>query len=104
MKSRGKSYYHLNRKRQLKLAILRRNKYRSLMRVYINKIKNIPCMDCSQSYPSYVMDFDHRIKKDKEVDVGRMINGGWSKEKVDKEIKKCDIVCANCHRIRTYQN
>ena len=31
-----------------------------------------------------------------------MLIGGWSREKVDEEIKKCDIVCSNCHRIRTY--
>ncbi len=102
MKSRGRLYYHQNRKRQLKLAILRRNKYRDIMRVYINKIKDVPCMDCGNKFPPCAMDFDHRVKKDKEIDVGRMINGGWSKEKVDKEVKKCDIVCSNCHRIRTY--
>lgn len=72
------------------------------MRNYINKVKNVSCMDCGIKYPPYVMDFDHRDKKSKDIDVGRMINGGWSKEKVDKEIEKCDIVCSNCHRIRTY--
>jgi hypothetical protein len=104
MKLRGRSYYNLNHDRQLKLAILRRNKYRSVMRTYINKIKDVPCLDCKKRYQSCVMDFDHRDRKTKEIDIGRMINGGWSKEKVDIEIKKCDIVCANCHRIRTYKN
>lgn len=73
------------------------------MRVYINKIKDVPCSDCKQKYPPYVMDFDHRDRKFKEIDVGRMINGGWSKKNVDREIRKCEIVCANCHRIRTYK-
>ena len=104
MKQRGRFYYHLNHERQLKLAISRRNKYKSLMRCYINKIKDVPCMDCGKKYPPYVMDFDHRNKVNKEFTVGRMINGGWSKEKVDKEISKCDIVCSNCHRIRTYRS
>lgn len=102
MKLRGRFYYHLNREKQLKLAVLRRNKYKSFMRAYINKIKNVPCMDCGKKYPPYVMDFDHRNRKNKYIDVGRMIGGGWSKDKVDKEILKCDIVCSNCHRIRTY--
>ena len=102
MKIRGRFYYKSNRKRQLFLANKRRNKYRDLMRVYINGVKNISCMDCGIKFPPFVMDFDHRDKGDKEVEVGRMINGGWSKEKVDKEIRKCDIVCSNCHRVRTY--
>lgn len=102
MKIRGRNYYHQNRERQLKLAILRRNKYKSLMRIYINKIKDKPCMDCGKKYAPYVIDFDHRDGKKKEIDIGRMIGGGWSRKKVNKEIKKCDIVCSNCHRIRTY--
>ncbi len=86
----------------MKLALYRRSICRLAMRNYINKVKNVSCMDCGIKYPPYVMDFDHRDKKSKDIDVGRMINGGWSKEKVDKEIEKCDIVCSNCHRIRTY--
>ncbi|MEK7550160.1 MAG: hypothetical protein AAB535_00020 [Patescibacteria group bacterium] len=103
MKIRGRFYYHANRQRQLKLAILRRNKYKLLMRVYINKIKNKQCMDCGKKYPPYVMDFDHRIAKNKYIDIGRMIGGGWSKEKVDNEIEKCDLICSNCHRVRTHK-
>ena len=72
------------------------------MRGYINRIKDRPCMDCGVKYPPYVMDFDHRAKQNKEINIGRMIGGGWSKGKVDKEISKCDLVCSNCHRIRTY--
>lgn len=104
MKLRGRNYYFLNQTRQLKLANLRRNKYRALMRIYINKIKDVPCQDCGLKYPPFVMDFDHRNRSTKDIDVGRMINGGWSKIKVDSEIKKCDIVYSNCHRIRTYSD
>lgn len=102
MKTRGRSYYHINHDRQLKLAILRRNKTKDQMRKFLIIIKDEPCADCKQKYPSYVMDFDHRHGKKKEHNIARMIIGGWSKTKIEKEIKKCDIVCANCHRIRTY--
>lgn len=80
MKLRGRSYYHRNRERQLKLAILRRNKSRDEMRIYLSEIKNIPCADCGKSYPSYVMDFDHREGTMKEHDISTMIIGGWSKK------------------------
>jgi hypothetical protein len=102
MKTRGRLYYHLNQKRQLKLAILRRNKAKNKMRAYLAKIKDRPCADCGKRYPTYVMDFDHRDGTKKEHDIATMIVGGWAKEKIEEEIKKCDIVCSNCHRIRTY--
>lgn len=69
-------------------------------RVWLNTFKQVPCMDCNQRFPSYVMDFDHR--ENKLWDLSRMVR--FSQEKILAEIAKCDIVCSNCHRIRTYAN
>lgn len=71
-------------------------------REYIAEVKNKPCMDCGNIFPWYAMDFDHREGEEKLECVGRMVStGGW--DALKKEIKKCDVVCAICHRIRTYQ-
>ncbi|OGM15427.1 hypothetical protein A2V56_02840 [Candidatus Woesebacteria bacterium RBG_19FT_COMBO_42_9] len=102
MKARGRNYYHLNRNRQLHLALIRRRKYLSKAKEYIARLKDRPCQDCGKRYPSFVMDFDHRLGEKKFLDVTRMVLGGWALEKIKIEIQKCDIVCANCHRIRTY--
>ena len=102
MKLRGRTYYHTNRKRQLSLALLRKAKYRLIIKNYFIKYKNKSCQDCGQKYPDYVMDFDHRDRKAKIMSVSRMVAGGWSFDKIQQEIEKCDLVCANCHRIRTY--
>ncbi len=55
-----------------------------------------PCADCKNSFPPECMDFDH-VRGEKIHEVSRVCN----KEFVDAEILKCDLVCANCHRIRT---
>lgn len=47
------------------------------------------------------LDFDH-IDNDKEKEISRAIQLGWSKEHLLSEIEKCDLVCAVCHRIRTH--
>jgi hypothetical protein len=48
------------------------------------------------------MDFDHRDPSQKEFNLGsEAIREMYSLEKLQAEIDKCDIVCANCHRIRT---
>lgn len=63
---------------------------------------NQPCMDCRQSYPHYVMDWDHRPGETKLFGVGTA-SGNRSRQAVLDEITKCDLVCSNCHRERTYR-
>lgn len=70
---------------------------------FVISLKQKPCMDCGVQYPHYVMDFDHRDKDTKLTTINRMVNfHSYSKKKILEEIKKCDLVCANCHRERTY--
>lgn len=64
-------------------------------------LKRGPCMDCGNSYHPTVMDFDHRPGTDKVMAVSMMVLHKYSDVEILKEISKCDLVCANCHRIRT---
>jgi hypothetical protein len=57
------------------------------------------CMDCGENN-HIVLDFDHI--KDKKYNISRMIHDGFSWAAIKKEIAKCEVVCANCHRIRTH--
>ena len=63
--------------------------------------KNQPCMDCGNRYHPVAMDFDH-VRGEKYKEITLMIAGGSSMERIKEEIAKCDIVCSNCHRIRTH--
>jgi uncharacterized protein YcfJ len=58
-------------------------------------------MDCQKKYPHYIMDFDHARGR-KLATVGAMVGQGYSMEALRREIAKCDVVCANCHKARTY--
>lgn len=60
---------------------------------------NAYCKDCNKQYPYYVLDFDHI--KDKKFTIGHFYKAS-SKEKLLEEISKCELVCSNCHRIRTH--
>lgn len=57
------------------------------------------CMDCGVEYPPPVLQFDHRPGEVKEFDVSQ--GYGYSLERVLAEVAKCDLVCANCHVLRT---
>lgn len=68
------------------------------------RAKSVPCMDCGAPYPHYVMDLDHRPEFEKVKNVSR--NAFWRTRPISEfvaEIEKCDVVCANCHRERSYQ-
>jgi hypothetical protein len=69
-------------------------------RAYINKKKEKPCTDCGIRYPFYVMQFDH-VRGVKVAAIAVMKYYSW--EKIDAELAKCELVCANCHAERTYR-
>ena len=62
-----------------------------------------PCVDCRMTYPHWVMDFDHLDPSLKEFSLGRFDTKTRNLEKVLAEIDKCDLVCHNCHRDRTFK-
>lgn len=60
--------------------------------------KDKPCADCGGTFPPECMDFDH-VRGRKLLCIGQSWN--LSAERLEREIAKCEVVCANCHRIRT---
>ena len=71
------------------------------MAQYLRDLKTkTPCVDCGINYPYYVMDFDH-VRGQKHANVMELVST-LSKKRIDLEIAKCEIVCSNCHRIRTH--
>lgn len=62
--------------------------------------KDTPCLDCGHRFPLVCMDFDH-VRGEKKFNVSQAYNVAGSWQKIIDEIAKCEIVCANCHRIRT---
>ena len=66
----------------------------------LNGLKNKPCKDCGKSYPPCAMDFDHtENNKVKKINI---FLTNCNKAKLIEEVNKCEIVCSNCHRIRTH--
>lgn len=69
-----------------------------VFRNIIEPYKNKPCADCNQNFPMCVMQFDH-TRGIKKFDISR--GKGKNKSILLEEIEKCDVVCSNCHAIRT---
>jgi DNA repair exonuclease SbcCD ATPase subunit len=56
------------------------------------------CSACSGEFHPAVYDFHHTDPNVKESSVSRLLNSGW--EIIKAEIDKCELLCANCHRIQ----
>lgn len=61
-----------------------------------------PCLDCHLFYPACCMDYDHLPSKSrKKAAISTMVRKNREWALIESEIAKCELVCSNCHRIRT---
>lgn len=68
----------------------------------VNELKLItPCADCDVIFHPAAMEFDHLPQYEKTASVSALLHKPWPV--VEEEIQKCEIVCANCHRVRTWK-
>jgi len=65
-------------------------------------LKNKPCADCGGQFHPAAMTFDHLPGTTKRADVATLVIRS-SISVARAEIAKCELVCANCHAIRTYE-
>jgi hypothetical protein len=91
-------WYPLNRKKHI--GYVQKIKDR-ISEFILNYKRNGKCKDCNfkgNQYPE-VLDFDHLGNKKFPLSEYHLFTS--SINRVKEEIEKCDLVCANCHRIRT---
>lgn len=83
-------------------AMLYKKEKRDLVREKINKYKlDNGCVDCGYNKHPHAIEFDHLPGFEKSKGVAAMLSQYYTWEQIQKEIEKCELVCANCHRIRT---
>lgn len=59
--------------------------------------KDMFCKSCGETHPA-VLDFHHRDPRQKVESISRMFRKKYTLEQIQREIEKCDVLCANCHR------
>jgi hypothetical protein len=96
----GKVHYEKNREKYTSRTRARRHRERdSYWSWLMNYLTSHPCVDCGQTNP-VVLQFDHRDRSTKVSTIGAMLKrASWTT--LLTEVAKCDVRCANCHRLRT---
>lgn len=89
-------------------AVIKKRSYKNnQIRIIQNKeklielLRNSECKDCGE-WDIVVLEFDH-VKHNKTKNISKMISQSYCWESILAEIAKCEVVCANCHRRRTYK-
>ena len=88
--------HYQNNKETLREASRRFQDKRNLF--YWSLKSQFTCMDCGETNPA-CLDFHHRDPREKTLNIGQFARA-VSREKLLAEIKKCDVICSNCHRKR----
>ena len=73
-------------------------RHREEKRLWLEQLKDeLKCQNCGESEPC-CLDFHHLDPQEKDFTVSQAASWGYSTERIQVEIEKCVILCANCHR------
>jgi hypothetical protein len=90
--------YH-RRTRSLRLA--QKRAYAAAYFKWYQGLKRGPCADCGGVFPPPAMSFDHLPGTEKVDDVANLVRKHRGKSVIMAEIRKCELVCVNCHALRS---
>ncbi len=97
-----KKHYTENKEYYIKKAYENKQNHIKRNRKYVDEyLFKHPCVDCDEK-DIIVLDFDH-IDDNKTHNVCDLIYRGYSLKRIQEEIDKCDVRCANCHRRITHK-
>jgi hypothetical protein len=94
----ARELYKKNRKKIIKEVYQRKLKNKKWLEDYKKTLK---CSLCGENHPGAI-DFHHKQKK--EFSIPWIVHNGYSIENIKKELEKCEVLCANCHRKLHYKN
>jgi integrase len=75
---------------------------RERIKAIFAEAKDRPCADCGRRYPPQIMEFDH-VRGKKKINLAKVKGVVYaSYSEIEEEIRKCEVRCPTCHRMRHY--
>ena len=93
--------FYLNKDSKVNVSKAMRDAYMTDQEALQAYKEKMGCIDCAKDFPHYVLEFDHRPEFKKFGVVSRILKK-YGPEKAWEEVAKCDVVCSNCHKLRTH--
>lgn len=87
------------RKKEPKEQVAKRGReYRARVKAKALDFLGKKCSNCGYDKCLGALDFHHLDPSEKEFSIHRALSNHWGWDRVETELKKCIILCANCHR------
>ena|SRR5215207_2819089 len=80
----------------------KRNQKQRIRETILSYLENRSCIICDEKDP-IVLEFDHRVHSEKKFSIGEAASKAVTLKALAEEMEKCDVLCANCHRRKTYK-
>ncbi len=93
----ARQYYAKNEERKENVRLTGLKRHREIREWMTEYKSNLKCEKCPEDH-SACMDFHHEDPGKKEITIAKAIQHRWSRKRILKEIEKCIVLCANCHR------
>jgi len=95
----NKGWYQRHRE---KILEKRKKRHQEIIEWFRRYKSTLYCMDCGENHPA-CLHFHHRKDEDKKFTIASVVSRANSLRQIINEIKKCDVLCANCHAIRHWR-
>lgn len=96
-----KEHYHRYGDKYRERAIKRNKEQRDILKArMIEYLSDKSCVKCGMNDPR-VLEFDHIDPETKVIDISKAFKNTMKWEDILLEIEKCQLLCANCHKIKT---
>ena len=92
--------YHLNKDSKVNVSKKMRHDHPTELDAIQAYKERMGCIDCGSDYPHFILEFDHLPGFKKFGQVSHILKK-YGPDKAWEEIAKCDVVCSNCHKLRT---
>ena len=90
----SKTYYEKNKSEVITKINARKKVARAWFKAYKS---DLVCKICKEDHPA-ALDFHHKNPKKTDKKVNELVSDGHTKHRIQAEIDKCEVLCANCHR------
>ena len=95
----ARELYKTNKKLAVKRVAKRKKEIKKWFEDYKKSLK---CIQCGENHPA-TLDFHHKNSQNKEESITFLVCNGYSLDAIKKELEKCEVLCANCHRKLHYK-